>query len=115
MNQNVVGKTNNSLFDVFKGRKCIVLKSFWYNGEGWYTLRDVETKETFESPDVFWQLVDDLKEVNNMDNTYGCDICGDRKDWDYGIVWITSSYGVCYECYKKLSREDIEKIRKEYE
>ena len=50
-----------------------------------------------------------------MDNAYGCDICGKRKDWDYGIVWITSNYGVCYECYKKLSREDIEKIRKEYQ
>lgn len=50
-----------------------------------------------------------------MDNTYGCDICGKRKDWDYGIVWITSSYGVCYECYKKLSREDIEYLRKKYE
>ena len=26
-----------------------------------------------------------------MDNTYGCDICGKRKDWDKEIFWITSS------------------------
>lgn len=50
-----------------------------------------------------------------MDNAYGCDICGNRKDWDHGIVWITSSYGVCLECYEKLSRENIVKIRKEYD
>jgi hypothetical protein len=50
-----------------------------------------------------------------MDNTYGCDICAKRKDQDYGIVWITSSYGVCLECYRKLSREDIEYLRKKYE
>ena len=50
-----------------------------------------------------------------MDSTYGCDICGKRENWDYGIVWITSSYGVCPECYNKLSREDVEYLRKKYE
>lgn len=50
-----------------------------------------------------------------MDNTYGCDVCGNRKDRDDGIVWITSSYGVCYECYEKFSDEALEQIRKEYE
>ena len=47
-----------------------------------------------------------------MDNTYGCDICGDRKDWDYGIVWITSSYGVCYECYKNLVEKTLNILEK---
>ena len=51
----VVGTKNNSVFDVVKGRKCVVLKSFWYNSEGWYLLEDIETKERFESPDVFWE------------------------------------------------------------
>lgn len=56
MRETVVGKTNNSIFNVGEGRECIVLKSFWYNGEGWYVLRDIETGEQFESPDVFWKL-----------------------------------------------------------
>ena len=50
-----------------------------------------------------------------MDNTYGCDMCGERKDWDNEIIWITSSYGVCRECYDKLSKEDLEELRKIYE
>ena len=56
MGKTVIGKTNNSIFDVREGRVCLVLKSFWYNGEGWYALRDTKTGEQFESPDVFWKL-----------------------------------------------------------
>ena len=54
MKKIVVGKTDNSIFNVSKGQECVVLKSFWYNGEGWYLLEDLETKESFESPDVLW-------------------------------------------------------------
>ena len=54
MKKTVTGKTDNSVFGVSKGQKCVVLKSFWYNGEGWYLLEDLKTKERFESPDVFW-------------------------------------------------------------
>ncbi len=50
----VVGNTDNTIFNVNKDKKCIVLKSFWYNGEGWYLLQDINTEERFESPDVFW-------------------------------------------------------------
>lgn len=50
-----------------------------------------------------------------MDNTYGCDICGRRKDWDNEINWISSSYGLCDECYNKLSKEEIEELEKIYE
>ena len=50
-----------------------------------------------------------------MDNTYGCDICGERHDWEREIIWITSSYGVCSECYGKFSEEDLEAIRRIYE
>ena len=49
------------------------------------------------------------------DNTYGCDKCGERKDGDKEIIWITSSYGICEECYKKLTEEEKEKIREKYE
>lgn len=49
------------------------------------------------------------------DNTYGCDICGERKDWDKEIIWITSSYGVCESCYEKLTEEELEKIREKFE
>jgi hypothetical protein len=49
------------------------------------------------------------------DNTYGCDVCGKRKDSDNEIYWITSSYGVCDECYNKLDKEEIERLEKIYE
>lgn len=48
------------------------------------------------------------------DNTYGCDKCAKRKFWD-NINWITSSYGLCPECYDKLTPEEIEELRKKYE
>ena len=51
----------------------------------------------------------------NEDNTYGCDICGESFDWDDGIVWLTSSFGVCDECYSRLSQEEKERIYEEYE
>ena len=50
-----------------------------------------------------------------MDNTYGCDICGKRKDWDNEIIWITSTYGVCEDCFNKLTNEDLDNIRQDYE
>lgn len=48
-------------------------------------------------------------------NTYGCDICGARKDYDEEIIWITSTYGVCEECYNTLTNEEKDKIRNDYE
>lgn len=50
-----------------------------------------------------------------MDHTYGCDMCAERKDWDDEIIWITSSYGVCDECYAKLSEKELEQLREKYE
>lgn len=50
-----------------------------------------------------------------MDNTYGCDMCGTRHDLEREIIWITSTYGVCVECFVKLSKEELEEIRKIYE
>lgn len=59
MKKIVIGQTDNSIFDVKKGRRCVVLKSFWYNGEGWYALKDINTNEKFESPDIFWKSEND--------------------------------------------------------
>ena len=36
---------------------------------------------------------------------YGCDICGERKDCASDIVWLTSSFGVCQDCYDKIPYE----------
>ena len=94
-----------------------------YSKDGWgKTLGMLEActaTDTFEDLEsnvvkLLNEFYESRKKIST-NNTYGCDICGNRKDWDYGIVWITSSYGVCYECYNKLSREDLERIRKEYE
>ena len=41
--------------------------------------------------------------MTKIEDTYGCDICGKRGDWDGGIVWVTSEVGVCNECYDKLA------------
>lgn len=47
-------------------------------------------------------------------NDYGCEICGECKLLD-DIVWVTSSYGVCKECYDKLSNNELEELYKKYE
>ena len=62
MEKIVVGVDDNSLFNVSKGKKCKIIKSFWENGEGWYKLKDIQNGEIFESPDIFWEL--EIKEEN---------------------------------------------------
>lgn len=47
--------------------------------------------------------------------TYGCDLCGERKNWDEEIVWLTSSFGVCGSCYEKLSEKEKERLILEHE
>ena len=47
--------------------------------------------------------------------TYHCDECGAEKDWDSEIIWLTSSYGLCQECYDKLTEEEREELRLRYE
>lgn len=39
--------------------------------------------------------------------TYGCDICGGRFDWEREILWISSSIGVCQDCYDKYATDKI--------
>lgn len=36
---------------------------------------------------------------------YHCQKCGNPKDGDSKIVWLTSSYGVCFDCYFKHEHE----------
>lgn len=57
----------------------------------------------------------DAAEADEDDSTYGCDICGKRADWDSEIEWITSSYGVCRECYNKLTDAELEDMRRRYD
>ena len=47
-----------------------------------------------------------------MKNTldYGCDICGDRFDWENEIIWLNSGYGVCPKCYDTLSETEKERL-----
>lgn len=52
--QYVWGADNSKMWDVYVGRYCEVLKCFFYNGETWYKLKDMDTGEIFESPTVFW-------------------------------------------------------------
>ena len=40
-------------------------------------------------------------DLSSEDNTYGCDICGGRFDWDKEIVWVTTSVGLCQACHDK--------------
>lgn len=46
-----------------------------------------------------------LSPIGGEDNTYGCDICGRRFDWDDGITWVSSEVGVCHECYEKFATD----------
>ena len=41
-----------------------------------------------------------------MDNTYGCDICGDRYDWDTEIVWLSANVGICPNCEERLASDE---------
>jgi hypothetical protein len=58
-----------------------------------------------------------IKEYLEVDikEDYGCDICGVRKDYDEEIIWLTSTYGVCEDCFNKLTNEDLDRIRNDYE
>ena len=37
---------------------------------------------------------------------YHCDICGEEKDWDTEIHWLTPAYGLCDKCYQSLTEEE---------
>ena len=53
----VCGTSNNKFFNVSCGKKCLVIKEYFYNGESWYRLKDDDGK-IFNSPTIFW---DDVK------------------------------------------------------
>lgn len=51
----VIGKRDIVMWNVKFGKRCRVLDSYTYNGEGWYKLECIKTGEKFDSPDVFWK------------------------------------------------------------
>lgn len=75
---------------------------------------DVQDDELDGAWVEIWKPVG-IEEAYEEDNTYGCDICGARKDYDEEIIWITSTYGVCEGCYNRLTNEDKDKIRNDFE
>ena len=75
---------------------------------------DVQDDELDGALVEIWKPVG-TEEAYEDDNTYGCDMCGERKDYDKEIIWITSTYGVCEDCYNKLTNEDKDKIRNDFE
>lgn len=50
----VIGNTDSAMLNVYTGRICEVVKDYLYNDETWYKLRDMNTKQIFDSPTVFW-------------------------------------------------------------
>lgn len=53
----VEGTTDNRFFAVTEGRKCRVQREYFYNGEFWMRLADLDSDEVFDSPSVFWRDV----------------------------------------------------------
>lgn len=47
------------------------------------------------------------EDVEVSDDTYGCDQCGERYDWETEIEWLNSGYGVCYDCIAEMSEDEI--------
>lgn len=45
---------------------------------------------------------------------YGCDVCGERQDWD-AIIWLTASYGICGACYRRMTEEERAQAIADYE
>lgn len=93
-----------------------------YLGENWNSFEEwkehckkrLEVEKELIEINGYSYFIFDNDMIENL-NTYGCDMCGERKDFDKEIIWVTSSYGVCEKCYKKLTEEEIEKIRGKYE
>lgn len=60
----VIGNTNNSIFNVSCDKRCDVLKSFFYNGENWYKLKEINNDKVFNSPSIFWDKIKISKKIN---------------------------------------------------
>lgn len=59
------------------------------------------------------KIIEEAEE--NDESYYDCDECEERHNADFGIFWVTSSYGLCTHCYHKLTEDEIEKLTVEYE
>ena len=50
----VEGVKDNLLFEAQIGKKCVVERHYWSNGEDWFKLR-TPGGHTFDSPAIFWK------------------------------------------------------------
>jgi len=41
------------------------------------------------------------------EDTYGCDNCGGRFDWDSEIIWATTEVGFCEKCHGELKTDKV--------
>jgi hypothetical protein len=46
-----------SHWNIQKGKKYQVLKSYWFNGEGWFVVTALDSNETIKVPDIFFEDV----------------------------------------------------------
>lgn len=47
---------------------------------------------------------------------YGCDTCNKRLYNDDGnLIWVTTGFGLCTDCYNKFTRDELDLIEVAYE
>lgn len=51
----VICKTEDTDWGARVGRICKIVRKYFYACEYWYTLKDIETCEKFESPVIYWE------------------------------------------------------------
>lgn len=73
------------------------------------------TQTVIENEDLVKAFVSSYAESHDIELTYGCDRCGDRKDKDKDIIWITAHYGMCSECFEETDRDELDTIEVLYE
>lgn len=112
---------------------CVGLNAFDYSEQSaWYRMdKNGDVYELFpiDNTEEFLFNINDEKKLQDFYDDilcnvvsysysgyiYHCDECGAEKDWDYEINWLTSSYGLCDECYNKLTEEEKEELIEKYE
>ena len=52
-NKYVYAEKTSEYWGIVKNQKCLILKSFFQNGESWCKLKN-ENGDIFESPSIFW-------------------------------------------------------------
>lgn len=84
-----------------------------FTNNNWFAwhIADNDTEDyIIEADDYFGAIEEFIEEAGKVLDTladaYGCDMCGKVKTYDENkddhIIWLTSSIGVCKDCYKEL-------------